>query len=293
MKFVINGVEVSLDDVMAAAEAKCSDHDEINLKKKQSEQTRSKSKSFVANVLEISSLRANIDILPSSESQIIVKVSGPKSMVDGVSIEQSGETVVVSKSRHSEDHTNTVIMNDSRIATHSGSIVINNGSLNFISSLTSDDDAIVIGSKVPPLKIEVALPKGAPITLRDIRGKVEIGKVDSRLYARLGGQAHVHAERLRPVIKADLSGQATLKVDHFDGNIDATASGQSGVTVSSGKIVELSATASGQSRVKIHATADFARLSASGQSRIKLDRCLHRPSWNSSGQSKISVGRIG
>lgn len=280
-RIIVNGQEVDLDAIAKATKGK----------NKQSA-PKERRETFNGDALEISDLRADIDIQPSRRNEITVTVTGPEDVVDRLTIRQQDGTVLISGSTSGKSGGATVIQNIR--SGHIGSMTISNHSSigNFGGvTIISGDDIVINTNDVTDTKLTVKItaPIYTEVNLSDTLGHTTIGNLQGDVDLDLSGQNSVEIANVRH-LKLDASGACDVTVEEITGSANLDLSGNGKVELRSGYVNKLDVDVSGMCKVDAQVTAARANLDASGMCNIRVKEVTGRCRKDTSGMSHIVVG---
>ena len=234
-------------------------------------------KSFRASQLSISNVNADVEIQPGGD-QIVVTLTGPKSGVEAITIEEESGRVVVQGKGDSKVGGNIVI---------SGGSVVIGGNIS-VGSIRGGGISISTSTGESQVKIDIRVSIGTALDVSSVTGSTNIGDTLGSLVLTQGGQSRARIGRVGTA-QLSTAGQSEIRAREISGNLTASTSGQSKIDVERGEIATLVVNTSGQSEFDFKGKATNAMLNASGQSEIKVTHVVNRPMKASSGQSDIIV----
>lgn len=234
-------------------------------------------KTFVASKLSVADVDASVEVMPHSEKQIVVTITGPKSAAEAITMEQDGDEVSIKGAGGGDGGGNVVISGGSVVI--GGSVSFGSIRTNHISISTSDE---------PQTKVSVRVPEGASVNVSGVSGATNIGDTRGQLVLNQQGQSKARVGKVRAA-QLFASGQSEIRVAEVQENLTANVSGQSEINVRGGKVGNLVATTSGQSEFTYEGAAVDATLTASGQSEIEVEHVINKPVRSRSGQAEITV----
>jgi hypothetical protein len=202
--------------------------------------------------LDISSVNITVDTHESKG--ISYEITGPKSMVDGITIRQAGTTAVFGESGSSV-----------------GSTIVSTGNVSIIGGVRFG------GSRSTPnsVLLKILVPRGTAIEAETSgTGKITIGNVCGSLDAEASGQGCIHAEKV-------------------EGDVSLSISGTASIAVASGKISQLKVDISGVGNVHVGGTSQNAKLKVSGVGNIDVAHVVNQPIRKTSGVGRITVAQVG
>ncbi len=234
-------------------------------------------KTFKASKLSIIDAYANVDIQPGG-TEIVVTMSGSKSDIDSVSIQQNGAEVIL-RGSGAGNGSNSAVMSHSSLSI---------GNISVGSFFRSGNVSIKMSGNEPETKITITVPVGTALHVSDVTGLTTIGDIGGSLTLSQSGQSKA---RVGAVATAQLqaSGQSNIRIREVSKHLSANISGQSEIKVDNGKVDTLLITTSGQSEFRFNGQATDATLSADGQSEIDVAHVTNRPVRSKSGQADITV----
>ncbi len=237
----------------------------------------------LAQALELKDLIATTNVHPIEGSMILVSVKGPQSRIDDIEATVTGEKLVI---------TDTALP-----GSHDGSISIINGNLH-VSSMVSMNtvingrNAVISQSSrsLDAVTINIGIPRGTPVTLSGMSGRVSLGDIESPIDGSISGIGSIKAGKLGSIDLA-ISGTASFEADSVIGDVSASLSGTGGFTVHKGAIDSLNVSASGTASAYIRCTAATARLSASGVSNVYVAEVRGKVNSRQGGLGTVSIGK--
>ncbi len=240
---------------------------------------------FIANVLDVRSVTADVKIIPTNDKKMMVRIVGPESIVDNISTSLDSDTLMIEGKRQGS-YKNSVTRGGNSISISSNSILgsIFSGSKNFISGNTIINTS---SSGHSNTIIEVSVPKGSSIKIADIQGTVDIGDVEGPLQAVVFSNK-IKAGKMRDA-NLTIQGSGDIIVSSIDGNLSMYVQGSGGVRVRKGLVTMLSANVQGSGDIKFGGSAIDANLSITGSGDIDIESVKNRPNMNVTGSGQISV----
>lgn len=269
-------------------------------------QTIEQRKTYMASILKVKDVCADIDVQPHKANNVEVTITGPTSLVNTVSVSQVGDTVVIEGDRGKNIHSKITM-----ISGRGGRTVICSGRgspPNIISANTVIEDgdgdiiccgngSIAIGGQNISIangcgeenlvKIIVKVPNGASVNLSGISGSSTVGDTKGSLQVEAsGGDIDVGC-----VGNATLSvqGGSDINVEEVKGTLAINITGSGDVQVHDGAVSSLSINVAGSGDANFGGRAGTAMLNVVGSGDINVAYVKERPIKNVTGSGDISV----
>lgn len=252
-------------------------------------------------VLSLTRVSAQVTTQSGPVNAITVEVEGSQRYIDGLTIEQVGNTVMITEPEGFGDHGTTVISNGGGTTVISGGrggVSVIGGTIRG-SIITSGSGKVIIdgvdvtklareagGEPEPEPVIVVNVPDGTNVQAERVND-LTLHHRGGRLVADVRGEGALDAPH---VISARLvvRGESSASVGVMGGTLAAEVGGQSSLIFGgTGSTVHLSV--SGQSSV--NGNGDFTSVTGpvSGQSSVNISGNIRSDSLNASGQSTVLV----
>ncbi len=173
-----------------------------------------------------------------------------------------------------------ICVNGMDISVANGVVMVDGVVVNANSDDTTQDDI--------QLSAVVTVPVGASITIDQLYANAEIGNIGGQLKARVNGVHRLDVDRVSEV-ELECSGTSITLINDVHGDVTATVSGCSRLSINGGYANTLMLNGSGTSSLLFGGKALRANLSASGCSAIEVARVVGNVTQNKTGVSRINV----
>lgn len=258
-------------------------------------------KSFMANVLKLTSLLADVNIQVGNHQQIKIKVEGSDSAVKDIDISEN-ENILCIKGKDGigsrriniqmkgggsssifsigKQTTGMNIIRRGGVCISSGNVIISEGNNISIGSGKEIEES--------ETKITVSVPKGTQIDVSDISGQVNIGDTEGRLQASVRSN-NIYAGLVKDAVLS-VNGSGEIRVQEVIGSLTAQIAGSGDIRIRQGDVTMLNATVVGSGDIIFGGRAKDAILTITGSGDIKVAYVKNRPITNIVGSGDIDIG---
>jgi len=251
-------------------------------------QPKTRQETLKGDMLEITSLVADIEIQPGlRDNEITVEVTGDAVLVDSLDIAAHDSIISIAGSSAK----GMMVAQNISFGLNTGqpTVIIKNNknsiiSGNYFGTIISTDDS------AERLSLRIKAPTYTEINIRETMGDITIGNLQSDMELDLFGQSSAHIATNVRDFKLSCAGQCRVTVREITGNAKLKLSGDSTVKLERGYVKTLWAHASGTSKIDACLTAESADLEAFGTSVICVKEVRGRCRERVSGMSQIATG---
>lgn len=235
---------------------------------------------FSTQILDISNIKADVEVSVIDGDQMIVTIEGPSSEVKDINVNQSSNTLAIQgKGGNSGIRgANVVISGSSSFSINAGNISIGRGQVNIFN-----------GGGENKTKLLVGVPKGSSVRIRGVQGKAVIGDTEGSLHASVLGGEDIRAGKVGDATLS-IQGSGDINVGAVNGNLSMNVQGSGDIRVKNGSVNQLSANVMGSGDIRFGGKAIDANLSVMGSGDIDVKFVNNKPITNVMGHGDISVG---
>lgn len=258
--------------------------------------------SFMANILNLTELFADVNIQVDDSPQIKIRVEGPGSIIKDIDISEneniiyirgkggiySGRASIQIKGGGSSIFNigPQIAGRNIRTIRGSGSVYVDNE--NVIISGVAENNISVESGEESETKITISVPKGTQIEVSDISGQVNIGDTEGKLQARVTGANNIFAGRVKDAVLS-VKGSGDIRVQEVNGSLTAQIAGSGDIRVRDGSVTTLNITITGSGDIIFGGRAEDAILTITGSGDIKVAHIKNRPVTNIVGSGDIDI----
>lgn len=248
--------------------------------------------SYMATAVDVRGVLASLEVSVHDALSCEVTITGPESLVEGISVKEQDGILVIEGSGGSNGGVTIVSGGGGTVRVGgriTGSLIsgVNRGTIISGGDIVSISGGASRGS--PLAQISVKVPQGTTVEVSGVEGNTRIGDTHGNVRLRASGTEPVTIGRIGK-LNARVSGTSSVNVTKVSGNTDIKVSGTGRVTIEYGEIDELSISLSGVADVDFKGTAQDADIDVSGVGNVFVQRVVNRPRKSVSGMGRITIG---
>jgi hypothetical protein len=238
---------------------------------------------FQAAQVRLDSVRAQVRVVVREQDHVTVRVHDEDDLQDSLKIGVADGVLVIRQTSSRSPGDVSVITMNSGPGTNRSVIRIG-GTTTHV-----EGGAVAAGVALfkPPISIDLTVPPGTPLALREFRGRVEIGDLLAPLEFSGSGRVQVGAVS---EVTVDARANCRAEIESVSELLKVNASGNSTVNVPTGNVNLLYAHLKGNSRLRYGGHAQLARLSVKDNARLFVASLDKRQQAHIEGNGRVKIG---